>query len=95
MCNLTLRHVRATIVAVEKQEALHVLSVCVCVCVCRLSYPACKVHAPLLYCNLWPARDYNLFTYYLKNKERKKGKIFLGKKLLNIKYVLLSSTNFV
>jgi cell division protein FtsW (lipid II flippase) len=43
-----MRCVRITIVAVEKQYVLHILSVCVCVCVCvcSLRYPACNVHAP-------------------------------------------------
>ena len=39
---VTLRHVRVTTIAVEKEYALHN----VCVCVCNLSYPACKAHAP-------------------------------------------------
>ena len=54
---VTLRCVRATTTAVQKQ-VLHALCVCVCVCVClcvcvcvcvcvcNLSYPACKVHCP-------------------------------------------------
>ena len=34
MCeNLTLRRVRAAVVAVEKQYVLHMLRMCVCVCV--------------------------------------------------------------
>jgi hypothetical protein len=37
---LTLRHVRITIVAVEKQEVL------CSECFCNLSYAACKAHAP-------------------------------------------------
>jgi len=32
--NLTPRRVRVTVVAVVKQQVLHILSVCVCVCVC-------------------------------------------------------------
>ena len=32
--NLTLRRIRATIVAVEKHSVLHIVNVCVCVCVC-------------------------------------------------------------
>ena len=41
-CDVTLRHVRVTIVAVEKQEVLHILSIhlCVCVCVSCLRSPA-------------------------------------------------------
>ena len=45
-CNVTLRRVHATIIAVEKQYVL-----CVCVCVCSLRYPARNAHAP--YCHLW------------------------------------------
>jgi len=32
--NVTLRRVRATIVAVAKQYAIYIVCVCVCVCVC-------------------------------------------------------------
>ena len=70
-CNVTLRRVRATIVAVEKAELLH--SECVFVAL----YPACSTHAP--YCQMWPARLYNIFPLYLIN-----GTIFGGKNLLNI-----------
>jgi len=34
MYNVTMRHVRVTILAVEKQYELNIMSVCVCVCVC-------------------------------------------------------------
>jgi hypothetical protein len=44
------------------------------VCVCNLSYPACKAHAPFLYCHLWPVRICNIFPHYLIN-----GTIFGGK----------------
>jgi hypothetical protein len=37
---------KVIIVAVEKQQWLHILSVFICVCVCSLSYPAFKAHAP-------------------------------------------------
>jgi hypothetical protein len=60
-----MRRVLATIVAVEKQQVLYVLSVCVC----SLSCSACNAQAP--YCHLWPALLYNFFPYYLNN-----GKIF-------------------
>jgi hypothetical protein len=51
--NVTMRRVHKTIVAVEKQQVLHIrLCVCVCVCVCvfacNLAYPACNAYAP--YC---------------------------------------------
>jgi hypothetical protein len=59
--NVTVRRVLATIVIVEKQQVLHIVSVCVC----SLIYPACNAHA--LYCNLWPAPLYNIFPYDLTN----------------------------
>ena len=55
--NLTLRCVRANVVAVEKQQVLHI--VCVCVRgVCSLSYSACGV---LLSCLM--AHDCPLVIY--------------------------------
>jgi len=41
---VTLKRVRATVVAVDEQKVLHSL------CVCSLRYPACNAHAP--YCHL-------------------------------------------
>jgi hypothetical protein len=73
--NVTLRRVRVTIVAVEKQWVLHNLRVCVC----SLRYPACNTHAP--HCHLWSAPFYTIFRHYLIN-----GTIF-GKKLLTTKCV--------
>jgi hypothetical protein len=69
--NVTLRRLRAAIVAVEKQWVLHNLSV-VCVCVCSPRHPARNAHAP--YCHLWPGPLYNIFPQFLIN-----GTIF-GKK---------------
>ena len=47
--NVILRRVRVTIVAVQKQEVLHIRNMCVCVCVsvgiCSLSCPECKTRA--------------------------------------------------
>ena len=76
--NVTLRRVRATIFAVEKQRVLHKLSVCIC----SLSYPARNAHEP--HRHLWPAQLYNIcFLLYLIN-----GTIFEKKKqLLNTKCV--------
>jgi len=51
--NVTMKCVRAAIVAVEQQSALHI------VCVCRFSYPACNELAP--YCHLWSAPLYHIF----------------------------------
>jgi hypothetical protein len=69
--NVTLRRVRVTNAAVEKQKVLHILSVSVAFSM----QSACAV----LYYNLWPIWLYNIFTRYLIN-----GTIF-GKLLLNIK----------
>jgi hypothetical protein len=74
--NVTLRHVRATIFAVEIQLVLHMA------CVCSLRYTACSAHAS--YCSMWSAQLYNIFPHYLIN-----GAIFEKKrKLLNIKCVI-------
>jgi hypothetical protein len=59
--NVTSRRVSPTIVAVEKQLILHILSVCVC----SLRYPACNAHAP--YCHLLHVRlHYIFFTFIHK-----------------------------
>jgi len=58
--NVTLRRVRATSAAVEKQRVLTKSA-----CICSLSYSACNAHAS--YCHLWPARLYNIFPHYLIN----------------------------
>jgi hypothetical protein len=65
--------VRATVVAMEKQYLLHMVS---------LNYPACNAHAPLLhvfslnnpacnahapFCQLWHAPVYNIFPHFLIN----------------------------
>ena len=47
MYNLTLRRGHLTTVAAEKQNILHILSVCVC----SLSCPACTAHAPTVICD--------------------------------------------
>jgi len=82
MYNATLRGVRATIVAEEKQWVLHNLSVCIC----SLRYPACNAHAP--YCHLWPAPLYNIFPHCLIN-----GTILVKTLVIEHKmYVLIFST---
>ena len=55
--NVTVRHVRATTVAVEKQQD-YILRLYVCI----LRYRACNTHAP--YCHMW---SYNIFSHYLIN----------------------------
>jgi len=84
MCNVTLRCVRAAIVAVVQQWALHIPWVCVC----SLWYPARNAHAP--HCHLWPTRPYNIFPHNLL-----KGAILGTKNYFNTKCVLKFSTNFV
>jgi hypothetical protein len=74
--NVTLVRVRETIVAVEKQQVLHMPTACVS----SRRHTACNAHAP--YCQVWPARLYNVFPRYLK-----KDKSFGRKTLLNIKSV--------
>jgi len=69
--NVTLRRVRASIVAVEKEWVLLIARVCVY----TLRYSARNAHAP--YCHLWPPRLYNVFPHYFTN-----GEICGEKKLL-------------
>jgi len=77
--NVTLRRVRATIVALESSMYY------ICwVCVYSLSYPACSALAS--YCHLWPVRLYSIFPHYLTNST-----IFEKKKLLDIKCGFLYS----
>jgi len=57
MYNVTLRCIHATIVAVEKQEVLHFLSVC------SLRYSECNVRVP--YCNLWPVQLLYIFPHLI------------------------------
>ena len=75
-----------TIVAVNKQGELYILSVCLSSC---LGYPACKSNCPcfllLVYCHLWPVWLYHIFPHYFI-----KGSIF--GKLLNINCVSIFST---
>jgi hypothetical protein len=60
--NVTLRSVRATIVAVE--IVLNIPSVCLYSC---RSYPACNVHlcCAAIYCPLWPVCMYHIIPHYL------------------------------
>jgi hypothetical protein len=58
--NVTLRRVRATIVAVGKQWVLLFRD-----CVCRLSYPVCNVYTP--HCHMWTSPFYNILPRYLMN----------------------------
>jgi len=75
MYKVTLRRVRATIVAVEKT-----MSITYSAGVCSLSCLACEERKP--YCHLWPVRLYHIFLHSVTY-----GTTF-GKKALNIKCVL-------
>jgi hypothetical protein len=60
--DVTSRRVHAAIVAVEKQQVLHILTVFVA------SYPTSNAHAP--YFHLWSAQLYKIFRQHL-NKRKK------------------------
>ena len=75
--NVTLRRVRATIIVVEKQWILHVLSVFVALGILQAMR--------MCHCHLWHARLYHIFPHYLIN-----GTIW-KKKLSNTKCVFWSS----
>jgi len=74
MYNITLRSVRATIVAI-KGNKYYIFWVCVC----SLRYPACYAHAP--YCHLWHVCS-AIFSHIIPLTER-----FSKKNLWNIKCV--------
>ena len=80
MYNITFSHICETIVTMEEQQVLHILSVCVCVCVCT-------AHAKyyIVTCGL-PVVPY--FSTYLTN-----GTTF-RKKLCNIRCVFDVLYNF-
>jgi hypothetical protein len=78
--NVTLRRVRVTIVAVEKQNCYIFW-----LCVCSLRYPACNAHAP--YCYLWPARLYYILPHCITSGTTCEGRnVTEHKMLLNTKY---------
>jgi len=82
--SVTMRCIRATSAAVEKQYVLHFPNAGVC----SLRYPAWNAHAP--YCHLWPLRFYYISPHYLIN-----GTVF-EKKVTEYKMcVLIFSTNIV
>jgi hypothetical protein len=102
--NVTMRHVHETIV-VEKQYALHILSVCVCVCVrawcmgCGCTdADVCLRASSLAYpacnthapCCLRPLWLHHIFRHFLIN-----GTNFGGEKKVNIKCVLIFSTTSI
>jgi hypothetical protein len=86
-CNTEARRVRETIVAVEKQQVLHI-SLCAC------AYWRVDLHnmqcACAVWCRLWPHWLHHIFRHYLIN-----GIMFRRKLLSNTKYVLVSSTTLL
>ena len=70
----TLRRVRVTFLAVEKQKYYLFW-----VCSCNVRYPARNAHAP--YCHPWSAPLHNIFPHYLIKAR------FSGENLLNTKCV--------
>jgi hypothetical protein len=79
-----MRRVRATIVSVEKQWVLHILSVCIC----SLRCPACNALAP--YCHLWPV-PLPKFFFTLPHKWH----VFRKRVIEHKMYVSSFSTTFV
>jgi hypothetical protein len=73
--NLTLRSISLTIVAVGKQEILHILSACL------EPYPTSKAHRPnyIFICGLF---DYAVFFHNITQRAQ-----FSGKKFLKVKYM--------
>ena len=67
--NLKLKSIRITIIAVEGQYVLHILSVCLEPC-----FSSRENVCVILYCHVWSVWLYYIFPHYLKN-----GTIF-GKK---------------
>jgi len=58
--NVTMSRIRATIVAVEKNEYYTFWA-----CVCSLSYPTCNVHSPYYNSQQWPVWLCHVFPSYL------------------------------
>ena len=58
-CNVTLNLVRATIVVVEKQQVLHIMSACLCSHI----YPACIALAQ--YCHVLPCPAVPYFSHII------------------------------
>jgi hypothetical protein len=87
--NVTLRHIHITIVAVEKQELLNIMSVSVFLPELSDMQIASFVHCIILSSVACLALPTIFFPSYLIN-----GTIF-GKKLLDIKCVSVFSTAFV
>ena len=75
MCNIILRYVHVTIVAVEKQELINIMSVCLYYC---LSYLACQLH--FHYTVICRLSGSTIFSHYLIN-----GTIFEEKKVIKHK----------
>jgi len=75
MCNVILRYIHVTVIAVEKQELLNIMSVCLYYC---LSFLACKLH--IHYTVTCSLSGSTIFSHYLIN-----GMIFEGGKKIKHK----------
>jgi len=73
--NVTMRRVRATAVAVDKQWLLLNLSVCIC----SLGYPGCNAHTPYCHVACPTLKHFSTLSHTLHD--------FRKKKLLNTKFV--------
>ena len=86
---VTLRCVRVTTVAVEKQLALRILSACL-----WLSYPACKAHSPYYIFHLWTVRLYHIISQMAQFSKKKKNTehkmcVFISLQLLSETFLIL------
>jgi len=61
---------------------------CVCILALVIRHTVRVFFYASLYCHVWPVWLYHLFSHYIIN-----GTIF-GKKVLNIKFVLVFTTTF-
>ena len=84
--NVTLKHVRITIVTVQKQEVSHILSPCQ-----QPQLPSMQSPCTILHCHTWYMACLNLpfFSHYLIN-----GAIF-GKRVIEYKMCVLISLHLL
>lgn len=82
--NMTLRHIRITIVVTKKEEVLHILSVWSGAC-----HPACKAHAPyyIVICGLSVS---TIFFHIISKRNNLWEKVIQHKSLFRYSLTLLS-----
>ena len=85
--NIILRHIRVTIVAVEKQYVLHILSVYL-----QLELSNMQSSDTLLYCHLQPLSLYHVFPHNLTNSTIFGKKVIESKMCVLIFFITLSGT---